>query len=576
MYKKLCIYLFITIFVVVTFKLIVMIKQENKLNKYIENSIKNNWERLALSDFDGVSYHYKDVARKIAKLHVLYEHIGLKPGDKVALCGKNSSQWSVAFLATITYGAVVVPILHEFKSDNIHHLVNHSEAKLFFSDASIWENLDASLMTNLDGVLLISDFSLLFSRNEELSEARHHLNEYFGKKYPERFRPEDVKYYVEDNEELALINYTSGSTGFSKGVMLPYRSLWSNVQFTIDNLEFLLPGDGIVCMLPLAHMYGLLVEMLHPFVKGCHIYFLTRVPSPKIIMDAFAKVKPKLIVTVPLIIEKIIKAKVFPLLEKPLMKILMKVPFVDDHLLAKIKEKITETFGGNLHQLIIGGAALNKDVEAFLRRIEFPYTVGYGMTECAPLIAYAPWDIQRAASCGITVDRMEARIDSEDPENIPGVLWVKGDNVMQGYYKNQEATDAVFSDGWMNTGDICIIDADGFVYIKGRDKNMILGPSGQNIYPEEIEQKLNNMPYVCESIVIDEDSKLVALIYPDIENATKQGIDIAAIEGLMQDNINILNKELPAYSQIKKLKIHHEEFEKTPKRSIKRYLYQHK
>ncbi len=553
-----------------------MLKQEKSLNKYIENSIRENWEKLSLSDFDGVSYHYKDVARKIAKLHVLYEHIGLTPGDKVALCGKNSSQWSVAFLATITYGAVAVPILHEFKADNIHHLVNHSEAKIFFTDSAIWENLDASIMSNLDGVLLISNFSLLFSRSEKLTEARDHLNEYFGKKYPERFRPEDVVYYKENIEDLALINYTSGSTGFSKGVMLSYKNIWSNVQFTIDNLDFLLPGDGIVCMLPLAHMYGLMVEMLHPFVKGCHVNFLTRVPSPKIIMDAFAKVKPKLIVTVPLIIEKIIKAKVFPLLEKPLMKILLKVPFVDEHLLSKVKEKITETFGGNLHQLIIGGAALNKEVELFLRKIEFPYTVGYGMTECAPLIAYAPWDIQKEASCGITVDRMEARIDSIDPENIPGVLWVKGDNVMQGYYKNPEATNAIFEDGWMNTGDICTIDSEGFVYIKGRDKNMILGPSGQNIYPEEIEQSLNNMPYVCESIVIEEDSKLVALVYPDIDNATNQGIDMVTLERMMQENIDTLNKDLPAYSQIKKLKIHHEEFEKTPKRSIKRYLYQHK
>ncbi len=553
-----------------------MLKQEKSLNKYIENSIRENWEKLSLSDFDGVSYHYKDVARKIAKLHVLYEHIGLTPGDKVALCGKNSSQWSVAFLATITYGAVAVPILHEFKADNIHHLVNHSGAKIFFTDSAIWENLDASIMSNLDGVLLISNFSLLFSRSEKLTEARDHLNEYFGKKYPERFRPEDVVYYKENIEDLALINYTSGSTGFSKGVMLSYKNIWSNVQFTIDNLDFLLPGDGIVCMLPLAHMYGLMVEMLHPFVKGCHVNFLTRVPSPKIIMEAFAKVKPKLIVTVPLIIEKIIKAKVFPLLEKPLMKILLKVPFVDEHLLSKVKEKITETFGGNLHQLIIGGAALNKEVELFLRKIEFPYTVGYGMTECAPLIAYAPWDIQKEASCGITVDRMEARIDSIDPENIPGVLWVKGDNVMQGYYKNPEATNAIFEDGWMNTGDICTIDSEGFVYIKGRDKNMILGPSGQNIYPEEIEQSLNNMPYVCESIVIEEDSKLVALVYPDIDNATNQGIDMVTLERMMQENIDTLNKDLPAYSQIKKLKIHHEEFEKTPKRSIKRYLYQHK
>ncbi len=545
------------------------------LVKYIEESVRNNWDRMALTDFNGSSFQYRDVARKVAKLHLLYEHTGVKPGDKIAICGRNSAQWAIAFIATITYGAVAVPVLHEFKADNIHHLVNHSEAKLFFTDASIWENLNPDSMPAIDGALLISDYSMLLSRSESLTSARAHLNEYFGKKYPERFLPEDVAYYKENPDELALINYTSGSTGFSKGVMLTYRNLWSNVQYTIDWLKFMNPGDGIVCMLPMAHMYGLVVELLHPFVKGCHMHFLTRVPSPKVIMEAFAAVKPKLIVSVPLILEKIIKTKVFPLLDKPLMKMLLHLPFVDDHLLSKVKDKLNETFGGNLIEIIIGGAALNNEVEAFLRRIAFPYTVGYGMTECAPLIAYAQWDESRQGSCGRLVDRMEMRIDSSDPENIPGVLYVKGANVMMGYYKNQEATEAVLRDGWLNTGDICQMDADGYIYIRGRDKNMILGPSGQNIYPEEIEQKLNNMPYVCESIVIDEENSLVALVYPDIENATRQGISMKDLEGMMQDNINVLNKELPAYSQIKKVKVHHEEFEKTPKRSIKRYLYQH-
>lgn len=548
---------------------------ECSLNKYIENSVRDNWERLALTDFNGSSFQYRDVARKIAKLHLLYGNIGINPGDKIAICGRNSAQWAIAFLATITYGAVAVPLLHEFKSDNIHHLVNHSEAKLFFTDASIWENLNPDSMAALEGALLISDYSILLSRSDALSDARARLNEYFGKKYPERFLPENVVYYKENPDELALINYTSGSTGFSKGVMLSHRNLWSNVQYTVDWLKFMNPGDGMVCMLPMAHMYGLVVELLHPFVKGCHLHFLTRVPSPKVIMEAFATVRPKLIVSVPLILEKIIKTRVFPLLEKPLMKVLLHLPFVDDRLLSKIKDKLNETFGGNLVEIIIGGAALNKDVEAFLRRIGFPYTVGYGMTECAPLIAYAQWDVARQGSCGKLVDRMEMRIDSPDPENIPGVLLVKGDNVMMGYFKNQEATDAVMQDGWMNTGDICQVDSDGYIYIRGRDKNMILGPSGQNIYPEEIEQKLNNMPYVCESIVVDDDNHLVALIYPDIENATRQGISMNELEAMMQDNVNSLNKELPAYSQIKKVKIHHEEFEKTPKRSIKRYLYQH-
>lgn len=544
------------------------------LIQYIQDSIRNNWENLALTDFNGVSYQYRDIARKVAKLHLLYEHAGIKRGDKIALCGKNSSQWAVAFLATMTYGAVAVPILHEFKPDNIHHLVSHCDARLFFTDDAIWENLDPASMTKLEGVVNLSDFSLLMSRNTRLKEARQRLNELFGKKYPERFTPEDVIYPKEKESDVAVINYTSGSTGFSKGVMLSYESLWSNIRFCIDGVTFLKPGDGIVCMLPLAHMYGLIVEFIHPFVKGCHIYFLTRVPSPKIILDAFATVRPKLIVTVPLIIEKIVKTKVFPLLDKPLMKVLLHVPFIDDKLLEKIKKGLTEAFGGNVQEIIIGGAGLNKDVETFLRRIGFPYTVGYGMTECGPLVAYAPWDIQRMGSCGKIVDRMECRIESSDPENTPGELWVKGANVMKGYFKNQDATDAVMKDGWMNTGDLCTMDKDGYIYIRGRNKNMILGPSGQNIYPEEIEQKLNNMPYVAESIVIDGDGKLVALIYPDMDQATKDGIPMDNMENIMNENIKTLNKELPAYSQLSKVKIYYQEFEKTPKRSIKRYLYQ--
>lgn len=548
---------------------------ERSLIKLFEESIKANWDKMALTDFNGQSFQYRDVARKIAKLHVLYEETGIKPGDKIALCGRNSSQWSIAFLSILTYGAVAVPILHEFKADNIHHLINHSEARILFVDQYIWENLDPAQITQIDGVLNIADYTAMLSQNEKFTDARARLNEYFGRKYPERFVSEDVVYHKDDFDELALINYTSGSTGNSKGVMLTYGNLWSNVRFALDHLPYLKAGDGMVCMLPLAHMYGLAIELLFPFSKGCHIHFLTRVPSPRVIMEAFATVKPKLIISVPLILEKIIKTKVFPLLEKPLMKLLMCVPFVDDRLLGKIKEKLQETFGGNLHQIIIGGAALNKEVEAFLRRIGFQYTVGYGMTECAPLIAYAPWDEARATSCGKVVDRMEVYIESSDPLTIPGVLWVKGDNVMKGYYKNPVETERTFRDGWMTTGDICQIDEDGFIYIRGRDKNMILGPSGQNIYPEEIEQKLNNMPYVCESIVIDVDEKLVALVYPDIENATAQGITMSELEKMMEDNIVALNKELPAYSQVKKVKVYHEEFEKTPKRSIKRYLYQH-
>ena len=439
-----------------------MTYREN-INQYITDALKDNWENLALTDFDGASFQYRDVARKIAKLHILFDSIGIKSGDKIALCGKNSAQWAIAFFATVTYGAVAVPILHDFKPDNIHHLVSHSEARLLFTDAAVWENLDPDAVSVLEGVLLISDFSILLSRDSRLDSSRHNLNLLFGEKYPERFTPDDISYFSPDADRLAIINYTSGSTGFSKGVMLTYGNLWSNLQFCIDGLRFLDPGDGLVCMLPLAHMFGLMVELLHPFVKGCHISFLTRTPSPHVIMNAFERVKPKLIVTVPLIIEKIIRTRVFPMLEKPMMKILLNLPIIDDKLLAKVKDKLTEVFGGNLQQIIIGGAGLNGDVEKFLRRIHFPFTVGYGMTECAPLIAYAPWQDQRPGSCGRIVDRMSMRIDSPDPEHQPGVLWVKGGNVMQGYYKNPEATETALKDGWLNTGDICTVDNDGFL-----------------------------------------------------------------------------------------------------------------
>ena len=549
---------------------------QSSLIAYIAQAIRNNWEELALTDFQGVSFQYRDVARKIEKLHLLFENAGLKKGDRIALCGRNSAQWAIAALASITYGSVTVPILHEFKPENIHHLVCHSEAKLLFTDNAIFENLDPDSMPDLIGVLQISDYSLMLTRSETLTRARNNLNKFFGAKYPERFTAEDVKYAEQPEGDLAIINYTSGSTGFSKGVMLSYRNLWSNIEYYITKLTALSKGDSVVCMLPLAHMYGLMVELMDSFVRGCHVYFLTRTPSPKIIMDAFAAVKPKLIVTVPLIIEKIIKTRVVPLLDKPMMKLLLHMPFIDDHLLGKIKDRLTQTFGGNLHEMIIGGAGLNADVETFLRRIKFPFTVGYGMTECAPLVAYADWDVQRPGSCGQIVDRMTARIASPDPANVPGVLWLKGDNVMMGYYKNPDETAQVFDkDGWMNTGDICTLDADSFLYIRGRDKNMILGPSGQNIYPEEIEQKLNNMPYVSESLIIEEDNKLVALIYPDLENATRLGMSEADIEKQMQQNVEHLNTELPAYSRISRYRIHQEEFEKTPKRSIKRFLYQH-
>lgn len=543
------------------------------INQIIENAVRKYWEELALTDFNGISLQYRDIARKVAKLHLLFEQAGIVEGDKIALCGKNSTQWSVAFIAALTYGAVPVPILHEFKPDSVHHILNHSDSRILFTDVHIFEHLDVDKTPQIDGVFDISDYSLLFSKQESINYARAHLNELFGKRYPERFTREDVIYKKPDMEQLAIINYTSGSTGLSKGVMIPYRAISSNIDFALTKLSFLGPGDKTICMLPLAHMLGLSIELLHPLSKGCHVFFLTRIPSPKIIMDAFASTRPRLIVTVPLILEKIIKTKVFPLLEKPYMKLLLTVPFVNDRLLGKIKERLTETFGGQLFEIIIGGAALNADVERFLRRIGFPYTVGYGMTECAPLISYAGHEINRPGACGLPVSNIEIKVDSPDPENIAGELLVHGSNVMLGYYKNPQETADALRDGWLHTGDICNVDSDGFIYIRGRNKNLILGPSGQNIYPEEIEQQLNNMPYVNESLIVDRQQHLVALIHPDYETAAQQGIEAGKLPDIMKENIVLLNKDLPAYSQIADFEIMEQEFEKTPKRSIRRFLY---
>lgn len=549
---------------------------EPSLNALITDAIVKNWNRMSVSDMGGINYQYKDVAELIAKLHLMFESAGVKPGDKVAICGKNSSNWSVIFLACLTSGTVAVPILHEFKPDTIHHLVNHSDSKLLFVDATIWENLDEKLLPNLVGAIFISELGMPLSRSEELTYTRNNINEVFGKKYPYSFDKTDIHYYEDKPEELAIINYTSGSTGMSKGVMLPYRSIWSNIRFTLDNLPFLKAGDGMVNMLPLAHLYGMVIEMLNPFCRGCHCYFLTKLPSPKVILKAFADVKPKLIITVPLILEKIIRNKVFPLLEKPLMKIMLTMPFLDDYLLAKVKENLLQAFGGNLEEIIVGGAALNPEVEAFLYKIGFPITVGYGMTECGPLISYITASQSKAKSVGKVVDRMEVKIDSSDPRTIPGNILVRGTNVMKGYYKNDKATQEVFPDnsGWMNTGDMGMIDENGYISICGRSKTMILGPSGQNIYPEDIEAKLNNLPYVNESLVVEEGTDLVALVYPDFDSARSQDIDREKLEEIMQQNLVTLNGEMPSYSKVKRIKIMEEEFEKTPKRSIKRFLYQ--
>lgn len=550
---------------------------ENKsLNALINDSILRNWDRMALSDLGGINYQYRDVALLMAKLHIMFDAAGVKPGDKVAICGKNSSNWSVIFLSCLTAGVVAVPILHEFKADMVHHLVNHSGSKLLFVDAAIWENLDESVMPDLVGAIFISELGMPLSRSEALTDVRNNINEYFGRKYPYDFTKKDVVFHEDRPEELAVISYTSGSTGMSKGVMLPYVSFWSNVRYCLDNLDFLKPGQGVVNMLPLAHLYGLTIDMVHPFCKGCHLHFLTRLPSPKVILKAFADVRPALIITVPLILEKIIRNNVFPMLDKPIMKLLLKVPYLDDRLLAKIKEKLMAAFGGNLCEIIVGGAPLNPEVERFLYRIGFPVTVGYGMTECGPLISYAPSGISKPRSVGQVVDRMEVRIDSPDPRNVPGNILVKGENLMMGYYKNEKATREVFPDdsGWMNTGDMGVIDDDGHIFISGRSKTMILGPSGQNIYPEEIEQKLNILPYVSESLIIDDGGSLVALIHPDYDAALTQHLDQEALEKIMDENLVSLNSMLPAYSKVKRYKIMDVEFEKTPKRSIKRFLYQ--
>ena len=537
---------------------------EKSFLAFVEQSIKQNWDLDALTDYKGATLQYKDLARKIEKLHILLEESGVQPGDKVAICGRNSSHWGVAFLATLTYGAIAVPILHEFKSDTIHNIVDMA-----------WESLNEAEMPALEGIILMTDFTLLVCRSKQLEYAREHLNEMFGRKFPRNFRREHVSYRRDDPEELAIINYTSGTTSFSKGVMLPYRSLWSNTQFAFEVLP-LQPGNRVVSMLPMAHMYGLAFEFLYEICCGCHVYFLTRMPSPKIIAQAFTDVKPHIVIAVPLIIEKIIKKNVLPKMETFKMKMLMKLPIINDKINEAVRELLVKGFGGQFYEIIVGGAAFNSEIETFLKGLDFPYTVGYGMTECGPIISYEDWKNFRPGSCGKAAPRMEIRIDSPDPQYTVGEILVRGDNVMLGYYKNPESTaQAIDKDGWLHTGDLGIMDADGNLFIKGRSKNMLLGPSGQNIYPEEIEEQLNNLPYVAECIVIQQkDNKLAALIYPDFEAAYAQGMSDKDIENQMEENRTTLNAALPSYSQISVIRIYPEEFEKTPKKSIKRFLYQ--
>ncbi|MBQ8022022.1 MAG: AMP-binding protein [Bacteroidales bacterium] len=543
------------------------------VNKILETSIRKNWDRPALSNYQGATLKYSDVARRIAKLQIAFEQCGLQKGDKVAICSRNQANWGVSFLAAMTYGAVPVPILHEFKPGNIHYLVNHSEAKVLFVDEVIWEGLSADEMPDLHVVVQINTFKFLYARNDELWQVREHLNESFGHKYPNHFGPEDLNYYEDTPDELALINYTSGTSGFSKGVMIPYRALYSNIELARVAEPQMTCEAEIVSMLPSAHMYGMMFEFLFEMTLGAHVHFLSRVPSPKVIMKAFSEIHPNIIIAVPLIIEKIYKSKLKPIIDKN--KLFFKIPILDRMIQKKFRDELVHTFGGSFEEVILGGAAFNPEVEAFFKKIGFPYTVGYGMTECAPIIGYAHWDKIKLGSCGQIVPNMEIRIDSPDPERVPGEVQIKGANVFLGYYKNEEATRQSFTeDGWFRTGDMGVLDKDGFLFLRGRSKCMILGPSGQNIYPEELEAVINNVNYVVDSLVIEDAGGLTALVYPDYHQGELDGMNRSALEARINGTLPEINKEIPNYAQIKKIEFLPEDFERTPKRSIKRYLYQ--
>ncbi|MBF1445336.1 AMP-binding protein [Prevotella nigrescens] len=551
-------------------------QQIPSFNELIEKSVIEHWDLDALTDYKGKTLQYHDVARKIEKIHIMFEASGVQKGDRIALCGRNSSMWAAAFLATLTYGAVAVPVLHEFTPEQIHNIVNHSESKILFVGDVVATEIDATKMPALEGIIYLPDLSLTLSRTEKLTYAREHLNEMFGKKYPKYFRPEHVHYYREQSpDELALINYTSGTTGNSKGVMIPYRAMWSNADFARSVLGATVkPGSHIISILPMAHMYGMAFELIFEFIAGAHVFYLTRMPSPAIIAQALAEVKPALMIAVPLIIEKIIRKRVFPKIQTNRMKLLLNTPVIQKKVKEKICEQVMQAFGGNIYQVIIGGAALNREIEMFLKDINFPFTVGYGATECAPIIGYSDWKDFVPTSCGKPALHQEVRIDSVDPENVPGEILTKGPNVLLGYYKNEEATRQVLdADGWFHTGDLGTMDADQNIYIKGRSKNMLLGSNGQNIYPEEIEDKLNSLPLVSECLVVQRGEKLVGLVYPDLEEAKELGLNDADIKNLMEENRKKLNELTPAYCKLSDIEILNEEFIKTPKRSIKRYLY---
>ncbi|WP_456104306.1 AMP-binding protein [Prevotella sp.] len=548
------------------------------LNACIEQSIKDNWDKPALTDYLGTTLQYHDVARKIEKLHILFKNSGLKKGDKIALCGRNSSSWGVAYFATLTYGAVAVPVQHEFKPEQIYNIVNHSESKLLFVGDVVSQSIDGEEMPQLEGIIYLPDFSLILSRSESLSHARENLNALFGKKYPKSFRAEDVNYYKDEADDLALINYTSGTTGFSKGVMLSYRSLCSNLAWATDAFKSnIKPGSNILCMLPMAHMYGMICEFICQFYFGSHLYFLTRLPSPSMIAQACIEIRPAIIVAVPMVIEKIIRKNIFPRVQSTSMRMLLKMPVVSKKVKEKIYSIVMDTFGGNAYELITGGAALNKEIEDFLVSINFPVTSAYGATECGPLVTFSDYKDFVPGSCGTAVMNMEVKIDSPDPVNIPGEVITRGENVMLGYYKNEAATKEVLDEeGWYHTGDLGTMSDDGHLFIRGRIKNMLLGSNGQNVYPEEIENKLNSMSMVSESIIIQRGDKLVGLVYPDLDEAKEMGFSQSDLQEIMAQNRIELNNMLPSFCHLSAIELRDEEFAKTPKKSIKRYLYQEK
>ena len=547
----------------------------SSFNKYIEKSIIDNWNLDALTDYKGITLQYHDVARKIEKLHILFEHSGVKPGDKIGLCGRNSAHWAVAFFATLTYGAVAVPIQNEFKPEQIYNIVNHSESKLLFVGDYVAKEINPVEMPTLEGIINLPDYSLMLSRSDKLTYAREHLNEIFGRRFPRAFRSEDVSYHKDEAEELAIINYTSGTTGFSKGVMLPYRAIWGNLDFCLEVLGTRIQqGSSILSILPMAHMYGMAVEFIFPFVHGCHLFFLTRLPSPAIIAQAFADIHPAIVISVPLVVEKIIRKMVFPKIQNNKVRLLWNMPVINKKVKERICQMVMQAFGGNAYEVMTGGAALNQEIESFLKSIDFPLTSGYGATECAPLITYSDWHDFQPGSCGTPVSHMEVKILSPDPENIPGEIVARGTNVMLGYYKNEDATrEALDSEGWYHTGDLATMSADGHVFIRGRIKNMLLGANGQNVYPEEIEDKLNSMAMVNESLIVQRGGKLVGLVYPDFDEAHSMGFNESDIESVMEQNRKELNEQLPPFCQLSAIQLQHEEFAKTPKKSIKRYLY---